>query len=148
MSPDSRLFRLGPDGTLFRLSRIRLSWGTSPMLCPSAETVPMPKPIPVPVRQKLWERARAGETTASLARAFGVSPRAVRKLLRRLRERGPDALRPDYRRPERLPHAYPAQVREAAVALRREHPTWGATLIRVALKQRRAEVAWPAPRTL
>src|SRR3954470_12639272 len=148
MLPGSRLFRLGPDSTLFRLARIRLPWGTSLMPCPGAEAFPMPKPIPVPVRQKVWQRAQRGETTAGLARPFGVSPRAGRELLKRLRDRGPDALRPDYRRPERLPHAYPAEVRDAASALRREHPTWGATLIRVALKQRRPEVAWPEPRTL
>ena len=108
----------------------------------------MPKPIPVPVRQKLWERAQSGETTVGLARAFAVSPRAVRKLLKRFRDRGPDALRPDYRRPDRLPQAYPDPVRQAALALRREHPTWGAALIRVALAQRRPECPLPEPRTL
>ena len=108
----------------------------------------MPKPVPVPVRQKLWERAQSGETTAGLARAFDLSPRTVRQLLKRFRDRGPDALAPDYRRPDRLPHAYPAELREEALALRRRHPTWGAVLIRLALKQRRPKVAWPEPRTL
>src|SRR4051812_23684097 len=97
MSPDSRFCRIGPDTRFCREERIRLAWGTSPMLRSGAETLAMPKPVPVPVRQKLWERARSGETTASLARAFDVSPRTVRQLLKRFRDRGPDALRPDYR---------------------------------------------------
>src|SRR6188768_1000575 len=108
----------------------------------------MPKPIPIPVRQKLWERAQRGETTADLARTFDVSPRAVRKLLKRVRDRGPDALRPDYHRPDRLPHAYPQRLRQHALALRREHPNWGAVMIRLALSQHGPKRALPEPRTL
>src|SRR4051812_16899961 len=108
----------------------------------------MPKPVPLPVRQKLWERAQGNETTASLARAFALAPRTVRHLLKRFRDRGPDALRPDYRQPTGLPHAYPDWMRQAALALRREHPTWGAVLLRVALSQRRPKRTWPEPRTL
>jgi len=108
----------------------------------------MPKPIPVPVRQKLWERSQRGETTASLARAFDLSPRTVRQLLKRFRDLGTAALQPDYHQPAHLPHAYPARMRQAALALRREHPGWGATLIRVALSEQRPKDTWPEPRTL
>src|SRR4051812_24189514 len=119
---------------------------------PCTETAPMPKPIPVPLRQKLWERARRGETTASLARAYDLSPRTVPHSLKRLRDRGPAALSPDYRPPTRLPQAYPADVRRAALALRRDHPTWGATLRtaqprrrprRVADRASRPQQTWP-----
>jgi transposase len=108
----------------------------------------MPKPIPVPVRRKLWERSQQGETTASLASAFNLSPRTVRSLLKRFRDLGADALRPNYHPPTWLPHAYPASVRKAVLALRRKYPTWGATLIRLALSQRQPKIAWPHPRTM
>jgi DNA-directed RNA polymerase specialized sigma24 family protein len=65
----------------------------------------MPKPVPIPVRQKLLQRAQQGEPTANLAAAFDLAPRTVRNLLRRFRQRGPESLRPDYRRPTRFPHA-------------------------------------------
>src|SRR4051812_23508873 len=95
----------------------------------------VPKPIPVPVRQKLFERAARGESAASLAAAFRLPVRTVRHLCRRFRERGADAIRPDYHAPARLAHAFGPEAREAALALRRAHPTWGAVLIRVALGQ-------------
>jgi hypothetical protein len=119
---------------------------------PSRPSVPedpaMPKPVPIPVRRKLLQRAQQGESTASLAAAFGLAPRTVRHLRKRFRDRGPDGVTPDYRAPRRLPQAYPGQVREPALALRRQHPSWGAVLIRVALGQRRPKVAWPCSSTL
>ena len=108
----------------------------------------MPKPIPVPVRRTLWERARRGESTAALAAAFGLPPRTVRHLLRRLRRRGEAGLVPDYHRNPPPAHAYPDAVRQAVLATRRAHPTWGAELIRVALREQRPEVAWPCARTM
>jgi hypothetical protein len=60
----------------------------------------VPKPIPVPVRQKLFESAARGESAASLAAAFRLPVRTVRHLRRRFRERGADAVRPDYHAPD------------------------------------------------
>src|SRR3712207_4054497 len=111
---------------------------------PDPEDPAMPKPVPIPVRRKLLQRAQQGEPTASLAAAFGLAPRTVRHLTKRFRDRGPDGVPPDYRTPRALPHAYPDRVREAALALRRQHPTWGAVLIRIALRQRRPRTAWPS----
>jgi len=108
----------------------------------------MPKPVPIPVRRKLLHRAQQGESTASLAAAFALAPRTVRHLTRRFRDRGPDGIAPDYHTPQKLPHAYPDPVRRAALALRREHPTWGAALIWVALREQRPDLARPHPSTL
>src|SRR4051794_19050447 len=115
---------------------------------PGSEAPAMPKPVPIPVRRKLLQRAQQGEATASLAAAFGLAPRTVRHLRKRFRDRGPDGVPPDYRAPRALPHAYPDRVRQAALALRRQHPTWGAVLIRIALHERRPKTAWPSPSTL
>lgn len=108
----------------------------------------MPKPTPIPVRRKLLERARSGESTASLAAAFDLPPRTVRHLKKRFHDRGPDSIPPDYRAPKDLPHAYPKQVREAVLALRRQHPTWGAVLIGVAFREQQSQTACPSPATL
>ena len=66
----------------------------------------MPKPVPIPVRRKLLQRAQLGESTASLAAAFDLAPRTVRHLRKRFRDRGPDSIPPDYRRPKEQTHAY------------------------------------------
>jgi transposase len=108
----------------------------------------MPKPVPVPIRQKLWERSQQGEGSASLAAAFDLCPRTVRHLLKRFRDRGEAGLATDYRPPPRPAHAKPEAIRQAVTAKRLEHPSWGAGLIRVALVQERPEVAWPGVRTM
>src|SRR3954454_5548782 len=115
---------------------------------PTVEEPAMPKPVPIPVRRKLLQRAQRGESTASLAAAFGLAPRTVRHLRKRFRDRGSDALPPDYRPPRKLPHAYPEPVRDAALALRRRHPTWGAVLIWVALGEQHPTLPRPNPSTL
>src|SRR4051812_1085321 len=107
----------------------------------------MPKPVPVPVRRKLLQLARRGEAAASLAAAFGLPVRTVRHLLKRFRDRGEAAVAPDYLAPRPLPHAHPAEVRDAALALRRDHPSWGAELIRVALRVGRPELPSPSATT-
>jgi Homeodomain-like domain len=108
----------------------------------------MAKPIPIPVRRKLLERTLAGDSTATLATTFNLPPRTVRHLRQRFRDRGVDAVQPDYRAPKRLRHSFPARVREAALALRREHPTWGAVFIWIALGQQYRKRSRPSPRTL
>jgi hypothetical protein len=107
----------------------------------------MPRAIPVAVRQQMWERYRRGEATAALAAAYGVSPRAVRALCRRLRLGGPEALRPGYHAPPAPPHAKPPECRADLLRLRREHPTWGAAWLLTILRQRLPDRPWPAART-
>lgn len=108
----------------------------------------MPKPVPIPIRRKLLQRAQDGESTASLAAAFGLPTRTVRHLRKRFRDRGPDGVTPDYHPPRSLPHAYPDQTRDAALVLRRQHPTWGSVLIWVALGQQKPRLDRPHPGTL
>jgi hypothetical protein len=108
----------------------------------------MPKSVPVPVRQKLWERAFQGESVNSLADAFGLSPRTIRHLLKRCRDQGEMGLIPGYRVPKSPDHAHPETIRQAVLALRRDHPSWGAELIRVMLADDKPQVAWPSPSTI
>ena len=108
----------------------------------------MPKPVPVPIRQKIWERAQQGEGSASLAAAFDLPARTVRHLLKRLRDLGEAGLATGYRPPPSPPHAKSHEIRRAVLAQRLEHPTWGAGIIRVALVEERPEVDWPQVRTM
>src|ERR1700716_2944662 len=90
----------------------------------------MPRPIPVPVRHaviRLWQQ---GQAPAQVAEALAVPCSSVRRLIRRFRQRGPAGLEPDYRQAPDLAVSASALV-QAVLRSRREHPTWGAALIRI-----------------
>jgi transposase len=106
----------------------------------------MPASVPSPIRRALRGRLQRGESVAEVAAAFGLAPRTVRGLRQRGRERGEAGLGPDPTRPHAAaPAAHPAYA--PALHLRREHPGWGAGLIRVLLG-RRGVTPRPAVRTL
>src|SRR5215218_4401059 len=89
----------------------------------------MPAPVPSAVRRAVARRAGRGESPAAIAAALGLPARTVRHLVRRWHQRGEPALVPAYPRGPR-PRAA-ERARDPAVRLRREHPTWGAGLIRL-----------------
>jgi transposase len=106
----------------------------------------MPRPIPVPVRLaafRLWELQ---QSTHQIAESLDLSLVSVRRLVRRFRARGRDGLIPDY--PRDRPDPVDSDIGRALLALRREHPTWGAELIRVHLCQKFGGDAVRATRTL
>ena len=90
----------------------------------------MPAPVPVPIRQAIWALHQRGLSAADLADRFALAPRTVRGLIRRARTRGVGGLAPDPTHPRQSPPP-PHPARRAALQLRREHPTWGAGMVRV-----------------
>src|SRR3954454_4887255 len=115
-------------------------------VCPGA--CPMPRPIPVPLRLALWRRHLDGQDGPSIAQALGLAPRTVRRLIHRLRQEGQPAVIPRYDRCGAATPKCPDSVVQTALALRREHPSWGAGLIRVMLRRRLPSGSPPAERTL
>lgn len=106
----------------------------------------MPAPIPIPVRQKILERWRKGESVASLAEELQLSLRTVRHLVHRFAQRGKEAVAPDYSdcATKKLPTD--SAVFQKALEMRRLHPSWGGGLIRVLLQEANEES--PSERTL
>jgi len=104
----------------------------------------MPTPVPYPVRLVIMRRHQRGQSAATIAAALGLPARTVRHLLGQYRAHGESVLLPSYWRKEPSPAPVDA-MREQALALRREHPTWGAGLIRVHLRRRGS---LPTERTL
>src|SRR6516162_7465242 len=108
----------------------------------------MPRPLPVPARQAIWRRLQAGQDVPTITAALDLPPRTVRRLARRFRQAGPAAIVPSY---EACGAATPKPAEalvQAAVDLRRGHPTWGAGLIRVVLHRRIPDRPLPTARTL
>jgi transposase InsO family protein len=108
----------------------------------------MPRPIPLPVRQKLFDRFTQGESAPTLARAFHLPERTVRALCARFRGEGPAGITPRYRQLTGVAAGTPLAWREVACQLRRDHPSWGAGLIRVVLGEQFPEHPWPSERSL
>ena len=94
----------------------------------------MPAPVPFAIRQAIARRHQRGETPAAIARALGRPVRTVQHLVARGRRQGAAALVPAYPRGERPRPRAAARARDQAVGLRRDHPTWGAGLIRLFLQ--------------
>ena len=110
----------------------------------------MPRAISFPVRQAIWQRFRDGDDVSAIATAFELSPRTVRSLLTRFQWGGLDALATSY---DQCGSATPKpadSLVQAVLLMRREHPTWGAGLIRVMLRRQRPDstTPWPTTRTL
>lgn len=106
----------------------------------------MPASLPVPVRQTLWQRWQHGDSVAKLAAELQLSQRTVRHLVRRFRQRGAEALAPDYARCATKKIPVESVSFQKAVEMRHQHPRWGGGLIRVMLQE--ADEPCPCVRTL
>lgn len=107
----------------------------------------MPAPVPLPIRLAMRRRLEHGATVAQLSQAFAVAPRTVRNLVRAWRKDPQSSVAPAYasRSVPPPPPDHPAY--EPALLLRREHPGWGAVLIRI-YRERQGVRPLPAARTL
>ena len=88
------------------------------------------------------------DNMAELCRQYGVSRKTGYKWLARFEAEGPAGLvdRPPV--PQRCPHALPAAVREALLALRAAHPTWGPKKLRARLPLAYPGLVAPAASTV
>jgi Homeodomain-like domain len=100
------------------------------------------------VRQAIWRRSQDGQDGPAIAKALGLAPRTVRRLVRRFRQEGQAALVPSYDRCGAATPKPSVSIMQSTVGLRREHPTWGAGMIRVMLRRRLPDDPLPAERTL
>jgi len=108
----------------------------------------MPPPLPFALRQELVRRHQQGETLAALAERMQLPPSTVRNWWQRFRREGEAGLQTRYQHcgPQR-PKAAPV-VHQAALSMKREHPTWGAGLIRLELQKQFPEQPLPQKRAI
>ena len=93
----------------------------------------MPQALPLPLREQIIRRHQQGETLSTIAQALNVPYRTVRRWWHRHQEAGDAGLHTHYDRCGPKGPRAPAAVHAAALALKREHPSWGAGLIRLEL---------------
>jgi transposase len=108
----------------------------------------MPAPLPFALRQQIVHRHQQGETLVAIAQDLNHPLSTVRDWWRRFRDQGEAGLQTHYdrcgpRAPKTAPAAY-----QAALALKRAHPTWGAGLIRLQVQHQFPTEPWPKVRQL
>jgi transposase len=108
----------------------------------------MPQAVSQPVREEIVARHLAGDTLSAIAQAMMMSYRTVRALWSRYRARGSAGLAADYERCGSEGPRFPTAMYEAALSLKREHPRWGAVLVKIQLALQFSEQPLPSKRTL
>jgi len=84
----------------------------------------------------------------ALCQEFGIAEKTGHKWRNRFVAGGPEALRDRSHAPVVAPHQIGAAQRDAILALREAHPTWGARKLRQRLCTRAPETTWPAASTI
>ena len=99
-------------------------------------------------RLRFVARLLEGEKMAALCREFGISRPTGYKVFNRYKNLGLEGLIDRSRRPYRQANRLPFQVERTIVALRQEHPTWGAVKIREKILRDFPMVPAPAKSTV
>ena len=99
-------------------------------------------------RLRFVARLLDGEKMAALCREFGISRPTGYKIFTRYKDLGLEGLIDRSRRPYRQANRLPFQVERTIVALRQEHPTWGAVKIREKILRDFPMVPAPAKSTV
>ena len=87
-------------------------------------------------RLRFVARRLEGEPMTALCREFGISRKTGHKIFARWKAHGLEAIADRPRKPGRVANRLPMPVEATIVALRREHPTWGARKLRELLMRR------------
>lgn len=104
-------------------------------------------PSRYPSALNFFSRWQQGADAGAAATELAVPVRTVQRLFARFADRGRDAIAPDYRHcGQRQPGQTPAPLVEQVCQTRRDHPRWGAEMIRLELEDRHG--ALPSARTL
>ena len=93
-----------------------------------------------------WQRQEM--SFAELCRCYGVSRKTGYEVVERYKAAGMAGLEPRSRAPHRHPNAVPESTAAALLALRRQHPRWGAKKLRAYLEVRNPEIGWPVLSTI
>ena len=106
----------------------------------------MPAALPLPIRKEIVERRNRGENFRQIAREMDLSYDSVRAIWRHWETHG--KLAPNYEACRQKGPRKPPAVVDRAIQMKREHPRWGAGLIRLLLSDEFEAQALPSERTL
>lgn len=110
---------------------------------PWNETEPMNERV-----KFIAEWLRHEESVTTLCKDAGISRKTGYKWIDRYEQGGVAALAERSRAARSHPHAVPAEIVEAILSLRRQHPRWGPRKLLVVLRRRAPERPWPVASTV
>jgi putative transposase len=99
-------------------------------------------------RLRFVARLLEGEKMSTVCRDFGISRPTGYKIFNRYKDLGLDGLEDRSRTPYRHANKLPFQIERTILAIRREHPTWGAPKIREKLLREFPIIKPPAKSTI
>jgi transposase len=108
----------------------------------------MPRALALPLREQIAQLRQQGLSYRQIAECLDVKERTVREICRRYRQQGEAGLQIHYERCGVRGIQFPAPIYQAALSLKREHPRWGAPLIRLQLAEPFPDTPLPGVRTL
>ena len=108
----------------------------------------MPSAIARSIREDIVRQHKGGTSLAELAHRHTVAYRTVRRIWHVYVTQGRAGLKTGYSQCGRRGYQFETDVCETALTLKREHPRWGAGLIRVETRRRHPRSRVPAERTL
>jgi len=85
-------------------------------------------------RIRFIARLEEGESVAELAREFGISTKTAFKFWGRWKREGVLGLEDRSHAVDRIPHRTPDEIVALMIALRNEHPNWGARILKTRLE--------------
>jgi hypothetical protein len=107
----------------------------------------MPRPHPATVRHEILTLRSQGLTLTEIASQLRLPYGSVRRICRQHRLDPSRSLSPDYSRCGRTPSQSAQVLVQSACQMKREHPTWGAGLIRIQLIKQYGNSLVPSVRT-
>jgi transposase len=108
----------------------------------------MPRSLSVAQRRVVFRRWKQGQSTNEVAHQLDMPLRTVQRLFERFEEYGEDGIATDYDQCGSHWKKKPHKFQEKAIAMRQEHSTWGAELVRVMLRQNHRRASLPCSRTI
>jgi hypothetical protein len=105
----------------------------------------MGKPIPEPTRRRIIALRGEGTSQQAIASELHISKRSVENICQRWTKEGEPSMKL-YKNCLGGPRRYPETMRERAIALKREHPGWGAEVVLIELCRSYADEATPPSR--
>jgi hypothetical protein len=104
----------------------------------------MPAPLAVEIRREIVKRHQAGESLKAISQDMRLPYETTRKIWRHWRKYG--KLSANYEQAKRRGTRRYTDVYALAIEMKRDHPKWGAQLIRLKLEARHEDL--PSVRTL